>query len=298
MLEQLITTCRGRVVDLRLLAEQPPAERTAACLAAMASGAAVIIAGLLPVDGPGHRVGRPDLLVRGADSPTGTPGLPPGGGQVAQDHRAGPAARLDPAGSTPADADRLPWSATPPWPTRPPPPPEALPDHALRLGSRAADFLQLAHYHRMLQACGFAAGAGPRRGDRHRRPHRRPGPGLGRPRPTVGADLLPQPSRTAGGCAACWSATTSSWRSGSRSPRWPPARPATRRPTRRRWSARSSTPSAAAATGGSTAGPSSTPTTSACGSTRAPWTPGRSSPCDGTASTRSPTWPGWTSTTC
>ena len=32
-----------------------------------------------------------------------------------------------------------------------------LPDHALRLGSRAADFLQLAHYHRMLQACGFAA---------------------------------------------------------------------------------------------------------------------------------------------
>jgi predicted RecB family nuclease len=29
--------------------------------------------------------------------------------------------------------------------------------HVLRIGSRAADFLQLAHYHRMLQACGFAA---------------------------------------------------------------------------------------------------------------------------------------------
>ena len=53
MLEQLITACRGRVVDLRLLAERPPAERTQACLAAMRSGAEVIIAGLLPVDGPG-----------------------------------------------------------------------------------------------------------------------------------------------------------------------------------------------------------------------------------------------------
>ena len=34
---------------------------------------------------------------------------------------------------------------------------EVLPEHSLRLGSRAADFVQLAHYHRMLQACGFAA---------------------------------------------------------------------------------------------------------------------------------------------
>ena len=58
MLEELITSCRGRVVDLRLLAEHPRAERTEACRAAMASGAAVIIAGLLPVDRPGHRVGR------------------------------------------------------------------------------------------------------------------------------------------------------------------------------------------------------------------------------------------------
>ena len=32
-----------------------------------------------------------------------------------------------------------------------------LPGYTLRLGSRAADFIQLAHYHRMLQASGFAA---------------------------------------------------------------------------------------------------------------------------------------------
>ena len=29
--------------------------------------------------------------------------------------------------------------------------------YELRIGSRAADFLQLAHYHRMLEACGFGA---------------------------------------------------------------------------------------------------------------------------------------------
>ncbi len=29
--------------------------------------------------------------------------------------------------------------------------------YGLRIGSRVADFLQLAHYHRMLEACGFGA---------------------------------------------------------------------------------------------------------------------------------------------
>ena len=37
----------------------------------------MIIAGLLPVDWPGHRVGRPDLLVRGADSASGRPAYHP-----------------------------------------------------------------------------------------------------------------------------------------------------------------------------------------------------------------------------
>ena len=151
VLEQLITTCRGRVVDLRLLAEQPPAERTQACLAAMRSGAEVIIAGLLPVDGPGHRVGRPDLLIRGADSTSGSPAYHPAAVKwhkiierarpPADGHRRGTARGLllHLGGAGPR---RRPRAAGPHPPA----------------GQPGADFLQLAHYHRMLQACGFAAG--------------------------------------------------------------------------------------------------------------------------------------------
>jgi len=166
VLEELITSCHGRVVDLRLLAEHPPAERTEACLAAMESGAAVIIAGLLPVDAPGHRVGRPDLLVRGADGPSGRPAYHPA---AVKWHKVIERAR------PPLTEDRSPSSGAPGGgspPAEPADPPvvcystlaepapaaaRGLPDHTLRLGSRAADFLQLAHYHRMLQACGFAA---------------------------------------------------------------------------------------------------------------------------------------------
>jgi predicted RecB family nuclease len=164
VIEQLITSCRGRVVDLRLLATESPAEQTRACLAAMASGAAVIIAGLLPVDEPGHRVGRPDLLVRGADSPTGTlayhsaavkwhkiieRALPPSSDSEASS--AGVEGARPPSVTQQAAVcysmltDPAPAAAAP------------LPGHTLRLGSRVADFVQLAHYHRMLQACGFAA---------------------------------------------------------------------------------------------------------------------------------------------
>jgi predicted RecB family nuclease len=169
VLEQLITSCRGRVVDLRLLAEHPPAERTRACLAAMESGAEVIIAGLLPVDGPGHRVGRPDLLVRGADGPGGHPAYHPAAvkwHKVVE--RARPSVPADSgAGSvSPAsDGARTPGSdpdepAVVHYSTLDQPAPadaSTLAGHTLRLGSRGADFLQLAHYHRMLQSCGFAA---------------------------------------------------------------------------------------------------------------------------------------------
>ena len=166
VLEQLITSCRGRVVDLRLLATEPPAERTRACVAAMASGAEVIIAGLLPVDAPGHRVGRPDLLVRGADSPSGTPAYHPAAVKWHKIiERARPPSTEDQASFSGVQGGRPPSSgqdepATLCYSTLVDPSPAAaqvMPGHILRLGSRAADFVQLAHYHRMLQACGFAA---------------------------------------------------------------------------------------------------------------------------------------------
>ena len=163
VLEQLITSCRGRVVDLRLLAEHPRAERARACLAAMESGAEVIIAGLLPVDAPGHRVGRPDLLIRGADTRAGTPAYHPAAVKWHKiiERARPPAVDHAPPGSSPAPRDTGPVEpAAVCYTTLAQPRPadaQGLPGHVLRLGSRSADFLQLAHYHRMLQACGFAA---------------------------------------------------------------------------------------------------------------------------------------------
>ena len=173
VLEELITSCRGRVVDLRLLAEPsrgPSGPRPVA--RRMASGAAVIIAGLLPVDRPGHRVGRPDLLVRGADAPDRPPGLSPcrrrSGTRSSSARwpryrrpdvrwRAG---RLDPL--TEQDEPAVVWLHHPggPAPRRRPGP--AGPPPSVCAKSRAADFLQLAHYHRMLQALWLCGRAGPR----------------------------------------------------------------------------------------------------------------------------------------
>ncbi len=148
VLEALITACRGRVVDLRLLAEDSWADQTEACGLAMASGARVIIGGSLPVDVVGARVGRPDLLIRGADSghrPTYHPVEVKGHKIIARNR-------------PPMDADVQPVALrystlAQPSPTHSRP----LDDYGVRFGSREADFIQLAHYHRMLQAAGYAA---------------------------------------------------------------------------------------------------------------------------------------------
>lgn len=149
--EQLIAAGRGRVADLRLLAEEPRRSQTEACLRAMTVGTDVILGGCLPVDLAGHRVGYPDLLVRGADQPDGSPGYHPAEvkwHKIIERQRPG----------------------SPDEPARPglrystvaEPRPVHLADldgQGLRIGSRGSDFLQLAHYYRMLQACGFAAGS-------------------------------------------------------------------------------------------------------------------------------------------
>ncbi len=116
----------------------------------MASGATVIIGGCLPADLSGHRVGYPDLLIRGADRPAGVPAYHPA---EVKWHKIIERVRR-PAG------DREPAPGVRCSSLEQPAPEDAkeLLGHGLRISSRSADLLQLAHYHRMLESCGFAAG--------------------------------------------------------------------------------------------------------------------------------------------
>lgn len=149
LVESLIAAAAGLVVDLRLLADEPAAA-TESCLRAMRVGADVIVGGLLPTDRAGHRVGRPDVLVRGADSVDGTPTYHPVEVQAHKVLLAGP--RRSPTGDDPPPpavrsstfADPRP-RALQPWPGA-----------GFRLRSRESDLLQLAHGLRLLAAAGFA----------------------------------------------------------------------------------------------------------------------------------------------
>ncbi len=168
-LEALIEAVPGLVVDLRLLEVDAAAQ---ACAQAMLVGAEVIVGGPLPVDAAGHRIGRPDLLLRGQDRPDGRASYHPG---VVKAHKVLAAARHRPPGggeetrasSSPADGGEE-TPAAPPVPLPEPsvrwspladPRPlrlEPWDGVSPRFSSREADFLQLAHYHRMLEAAGHA----------------------------------------------------------------------------------------------------------------------------------------------
>jgi predicted RecB family nuclease len=149
VLEQLISACGGWVVDLRPLTSNAPEVQIEACISAMSSGADVIIGGSLPADLSGHRVGSPDLLVRSVESTDSSPAYHP---VEVKWHRI--IARSRPADDNAEEPRVLRYS------TLTDPSTGAafgIAGYELRVGSRAADFLQLAHYHRMLEACGFGA---------------------------------------------------------------------------------------------------------------------------------------------
>jgi predicted RecB family nuclease len=149
VLEQLINSCQGRIVDLRQLSASTREVQIEACVRAMSSGAQLIIGGCLPVDLPGHRMGYPDLMIRGADRANGSPAYHP---VEVKWHRI--IAHSRPTDGNAEEPRELRYS------TLADPRAEAalgISGYELRIRSRLGDFLQLAHYHRMLQACGFGA---------------------------------------------------------------------------------------------------------------------------------------------
>ncbi|MGD7704658.1 TM0106 family RecB-like putative nuclease [Microlunatus sp. Y2014] len=141
---QLLAAVPG-LVDLREVEDRAEAARR--LRAATAAGVVGVVGGSLPIDTAGHRVGRVDLLLRGPDRPDGSAGYLPveiKRHRVLERRRAktdSPAAWLAPFHSPTAAVETL--------------------DRRFRYGSREGDLVQLAHYWRMLEAAGLAAGGEP-----------------------------------------------------------------------------------------------------------------------------------------
>ena len=150
VLERIIASSAGRVVDLRLLAADGPEVQAAATRRALDDGVDVVVGGVLPIDVVGHRSGAPDLLVRGADAPTGRPTYHPVLVVWHLVRTSAPAPRAE-EGEGVAE---LPWSS---FEHPSPVDPRRRPGLALRSRSEERDLRQLAHHHRLLQAAGFGA---------------------------------------------------------------------------------------------------------------------------------------------
>lgn len=159
VLDRLVRSCTGAVVDLRELAGEPWSIRVEACRQAMVAGPMVIIAGALPADAVGHRRGLADVWVRGADQPDGRPGYRPVEVKwhKVQDTASRAAVALAAAGTDVAAAggrsDGLAVSrlARPDLAAATP-----RPDLRFRFTRCEADLLQVCHYHRLLEAAGWA----------------------------------------------------------------------------------------------------------------------------------------------
>lgn len=141
------TTGRPHVVDLRGSAHAPWSEREAQCRASMLSGADVIIHGIVPLDLAGHRSGRADLWVRGTDTPDGRPGYHP---VEIKAHRVQELRRSGREHTFAVPVSAL--GAPSPLRARP------ADSRAIRVNSRESDLVQVAHYWRLLESAGFAAG--------------------------------------------------------------------------------------------------------------------------------------------
>lgn len=152
VLEELASRFTGTLVDLRPLALESWAAQTDACLDAMESGVEVILGAALPPDVAGHRAGRVDLLVRGADGEDGAPGYHPVEVKFHLIHERKAATK------TPRPNSSITYTTF-----DAPSPKQAgeQPGLAFRINTREADLVQVAHYYRMLEAVGHAPG-GPR----------------------------------------------------------------------------------------------------------------------------------------
>lgn len=128
----------GTVVDLRAHREAGGPGWARASLEAMASGADVIIAPLLPRDEAHHRAGRPTLLVRDVDGGRGYAPV------QLKFHRVMES-------SAPGDPPLISSRLTSVRRTL------ELPGRQFRWETRLNAALQVAHHWRLLQACGFAA---------------------------------------------------------------------------------------------------------------------------------------------
>lgn len=133
-----------RLLDAIAAEVQPVEEVIAATKAAMETGASFIVGGELPVDSDGRRTGRPDLLVRAGAvlSPSGKPAYWPVDVKM---HTVLGTGRGEPATVSPLEAPFVESASL------------VIGRSDENTESRRADLLQLAHYWRMLQACGHAA---------------------------------------------------------------------------------------------------------------------------------------------
>lgn len=125
----------------------PSSGREASTLGALDRGVPLVVGGRLPVDETAHRVGEPDLLIRTDALHPGT--TEPGYLAVEVKHHGTLQAKkkefADGAVTSSLEALFLGPSA---------------PDAELELQWRWPDLIQLAHYQRMLEACGHASGLG------------------------------------------------------------------------------------------------------------------------------------------